>query len=264
VKPRLAFIVGLIGVSLVWPELQRADTVDPDDDPALLHIGNGVGGSCPTGHEPGCPSHPNSSLSGLALSIYFNSNQPTTLSSPLVLILGLPDWGGPAPAIGSVLWYSSLSASGVPVPASLIGSRGQLTSGPAYQAAGYLGANSSNNFTNWSNAAQALLGLTPSFFALFAYKLDHDFSAGNLFDVSWDTALPLGTFAIAYGCDGGYTNNDPGASTVSCSGGTGNTYATPFTHAGMVTPEPATGVLMGAALASLALAIRRKSGAQRP
>jgi hypothetical protein len=81
--------------------------------------------------------------------------------------------------------------------------------------------------------------------------LDHTFTAGDLFHISWDTALPLGTFAIAYGCEGGYKNNDPVGQTVSCAGGSGKTYATPFTHAGMVTPEPATIALVGTAFAAI-------------
>lgn len=251
-------------VSLLCPVSLEGDTIGLDDDPALLHIGNGTGGVCPTGHEPGCPTHPNFSLGGSSLSVYFNSNQPTTLSSPFVLVLGLPDWTGPAPAIASVFWYPTWPGSGTSVPASLIGFRGYLSPGEeAYSKAGYQGANNSNNFTNWSGAVQSLLGLAPSYFSLFAYRLDHTFSAGELFDVSWGSALPLGTFAIAYGCDGGYSNNGPEGTTVQCTGGTGKTYATPFTHAGMVTPEPATIALLGAALTAISWARRRKVR-QRP
>ncbi len=255
-----AALLTLLGAALLWPPPHRADLIDPDDDPALLHIGNGAGGSCPTGHEPGCPLDPNASLSGTATSVYFNSNQPVTLSSPLVLILGLPDWTGAAPSIASVLWFPTWpSATGTGVNSFLIGPRGTLgPGGEAYQAAGYFGANNSNNFTNWSGAAQAVLGISPSSFTLFAYGLEQPFSAGQLFDISWDTALPLGTFVIAYGCDGGYTNGDPAAATVSCAGGGGNTYATPFTHAGMVTPEPATITLFGTALAAIGLRFLRR------
>ena len=102
----------------------------------------------------------------------------------------------------------------------------------AYQALGLSDpastAGNSESFVNWAAADAAVLGLTANNFGVYVYELSNTGLLGHpsTVDVTFGSALPVGTFVVAYGC----------ASTGWRA--TGDIYSTPFTQAGLSVAEP--------------------------
>ena len=236
-------------------------------DPADLHIGTGTTGTCAVG----CGNHPNN-VSATNLSIFLAGGGNVLLASPMILILGVPDFGSGtvAPTIDHINYYAGY-ASPNPAAATPVGTfssalgpglhsgDGYLNSGDAnaYVETQYNGTtNNSNSWVNWIGA-ETLRGITGiTRFALYAYEIDQTVGRKDLLDIFFSgSGLVAGTIAIAYGCNG--LTGD--ASDGSCLGGSNDTYTTPFTEAGFVgtgggggggggggnVPEPVSILLMG-------------------
>ncbi len=172
-----------------------------------------------------------------SLGILENGNGNPLLDDPLKLIIGVPDDSFSAPSINWVDGSASGSASAT--------SGGLFSSGEVYSFLGLSGGNNSNSFGNWAAADLAVNGLTVSGFDIFYYNINGSgITGGKTIDVTFASALPVGTFAVAYG---EYT------------GGAGPTkiFSTPFTESGMV-PEPSTLLLLGSGLIGLAGFGRKK------
>ena len=216
--------------------------------------------SCPA--PPGCPVFGNevNGISGNTFTLDQATGTPNAkMTDPVLLIIGVPNVGGTFTAPSISISMGTASLGGAP-PAGMAwntttGYAGTMTAGgpitDAYQALGLSdpASNSGNsqNFTNWSAAESAVLGLTATNFGVYVYEL---FNTGLIahpssVDVTLGN-LPVGTFVAAYGC----------ASSFPCSGG--DIYATPFTQTGLKTtiPEPTTSlVLMTDLFAFVGLAI---------
>jgi hypothetical protein len=258
-------------------------------DPATLHIGTGAGTACATG----CGGDPNL-VSGTNFDVYQNDGGAKDLTTPLLVILGIPDFTGVAPTITGVTTYSPYPGTGV-VQASGFGiatkdyfggtfaltggasAMSTLTAGEeAYSDLGLADANNSNSFTNWSTFGAAAAGIsTPSSYGLYVYELNFNLVANGLFDIFW-SGLPTGTMAIAYGCQG-----EAAGSTSPCTINP-NPFNTPFTESGAVggpgpgpgpgpgegpggnpaevptVPEPNGIVLVGSALLALCAGLRKR------
>ncbi len=259
-------------------------------DPELLRIGTGAGTGCAQGgcfgfdsDGNGIPDEVNLLGGGASsLSIFYLSQGQGhgTLVNPILLILGIlngPGSGSPPPTISSVESWNPYfgQAEGTGTAGSAVlggpplyggswaasGFGGQFTSSSTqgvYQFISLAFASPSQNFTNWSGAQSAINGLASDHYDIWVYKITvtNGLSPGGLVDVDFASPLLTGTYAIAYGCDalqasGACTNQD--------------TYATPFTHAGL-TQAPQMGksgslAALGLGLFSLGYIRRRQSRA---
>ena len=245
-------------------------------DPSTLHIGTGAGTACAVG----CGGDPNL-ISATDFDVYQNAAGANTLSQPLLVILGIPNYSGAAPTIASVTAYSpyaGVNTGGTSLSGANFGVAGSaffggtwtpggnavasLTTGEeAYSDLGLANANNSNSFTNWA-AVDAAYGVTATSFGLYVYAINADLAANGLFDITLANSLPTGTFAIAYGCQG-----EANSSTDECTVNP-NSYNTPFTEAGGVgvgtVPEPGTLVLVGSGMMGFGMAARRRWHGRQP
>ncbi len=192
-------------------------------------------------------------ISPTQLGILQNAGGASALNNPLLLIIGVPNVGSGFSAPG----IQSLSPSGtgglghVGSYGDVFGGSwdtstgfwGDMTSGgEVYSSLGLQGpTDNSNSFTNWSAADLAVNGIAATEFGIFVYDLENSIintSGGKqTVDVTFDSGLPKGTFAVAYG-------QAPGRNNISI-------YDTPFTESGLATrqvPEPGTLLLLGAGL----------------
>lgn len=255
-KACLILAVGLLALGLIATPVWAQSTDPP------VFIGN------PTCPDSTCAPFFNNetiAITGTALTIWDQGAASKTLGGPFYLIVAIPNQvGGTTAAISSVIAGPGVSGTptGVAGGADKFGglwkpSTGyvptQLTSGSAYPLviSGFNGDGSQNfsNFSTWD----AHLGITATTYALFVYTI----SGVNLAQSQYVTVdfsgsgLPLGTFAFVYGCQLGQPTSSP------CSPN-GNIFSTPFTHTGIVVPEPASLTLLGSGLLGLAGFRRRR------
>ncbi len=199
-------------------------------------------------------------ISATTTGVLENGNGQPTLNDPLLLILGVAnDAGFAAP---SLTWTSTLGTSGtgdLGGTATYYGGSWNINTGfagsftssvlhPPPDVYNFIGldpsGNGSNNFGNWHDADLAVNGIDADFFGIYVYALygANVISGGETVTVTFGSAIPDGTFVVAYGQDS-----------------KGNAYSTPFTEAGLTTqvPEPGAVLLLGTGLLGL-VAVRRK------
>jgi len=214
---------------------------------STLQIGPGAGTAC----AEGCAGDPNL-IGGNNVDIFQTSGGANAaISAPQWLILGIPNdttnlfASDPITGVTYINPYpGGTSTSGSSGSSSFIGA---MTGGEDVY--GFLGltGNNSNSFTNWSAADLAINGITATNFGIYELSLTGGtLGAKGLIDIALASgALPLGTFAVAYGA------NDKA------------TFDTPFTEAGLTTttsnvPEPGTLLLLGTGVLALARFVTRR------
>lgn len=256
-----------------------------------LKIGSGWGTPCVAG---GCflyGNEVNNLGTGTTVDIYNNSGSKT-INDPVLLILAIPNNqinyfvdnnnNPPTPlpigqVIGDVSYYDSVSdTTAVHGTAAYASSNQDNLPSPVSPAAdnpGFFGAmynsdvysflglpgNNSNSFTNFAlaDAESSINGITATSFGIYAFAINGSALASKgLVNITFNTALPTGTFVIAYGLN--CTSYNKGT----CTSGTAFTNA--FTQAGLTTknkiPEPNIIILLTTALLMLGWASRRAKG----
>lgn len=248
---RLMFLAGVLGVTV---PLMYGQT-----DPATLHMGTGAGTSCATG----CAGDPNT-FAGSTLDIYQNASGANAISSGnLLLIMAVPT-GSAAPSITSETDYDPYTGSttgGTTGSATLLATKTNWNTNSAelYTFMGLSGGDNSNSFKNVSGAESTdnpSLGTVTSF-TVYEYQINSELDANGLANIGGSFAL--GTYAIAYGCQGTATFS---GSVETCSGDP-NPYDTPFTEGDLndghnITPEPSAIVLLGSSMIGIGAIIRRR------
>lgn len=223
------------------------------DDPATLHTGNGAGNSCATGSCPVFGGEVNA-INGNTFDLYQESNGASNLSTPFLLILGVPNSTNPNLFSNSSI-SSVTSVNAYPGGTNGTGSAvyqgyaGNMTSGDVYHQS-FLplagsGIDASNSFSNWAAWDKQVNGITASGFGIYVFQVTATLGPNGLVNFNFaNGALPLGTFIVGYGNDGQHV------------------YVNPFTQAGLTTnqtPEPASLALLGAGFVGLGTMVRRKS-----
>lgn len=282
----LILLVGLFSARLSWADIL------PGDDPAVLHIGNGVGGDtistynsgCATGgcylYSPSGSGNP-SEVNGFTntVDIYMNSGGAKAQTSPVLLILGVPnDTTGTqldVSAIQSVDLYhknnSTLTITkNVPftfgdpnntfhATGGTSGYQGSFTTGGFTPVGGnfktYKGqpdvyevlnltGNGSNNFVNWAGADLQINGINATNFGIYVFAIQTNrFDSWDALNMTFAKDVPVGTMIVAYG-------QYPNAQTA------GDAFTTPFTESGIRTrkiPEPGTLSIIGFGLLTIGL-----------
>jgi PEP-CTERM motif len=174
---------------------------------------------------------------------YQNTN--ANAASPLLIIVAVPDLpnGEPVPMLSNVsllsgTFYGLTFTGGV-------NSAFSLTSGSVYSTLGLPGP-ASSSFANFKNFVPA----TVTSFDLYVFAENCALgmtSCAAPLNIDIENSVP-GTFITAFNC--------PAVSPTPCRNGTEG--ATPFTTAGLVTPEPTTMLLFGTGSVVLGAKLRRR------
>jgi len=232
----LAFCIS-VGLS------SRAVAASIDVDPELLRI-TAFGSAFPASQTDPVPI----GTDGFRLNfISDGANGP--LLDPVLVFLGIPT-GGIAPTLtydsgtavvtniqlgGTNVWGGTWDTAG-PTP-GLAGTFNSSSTGSAYDVAGIecsppaggtaCNGSASQNFTNWDGATS---GVSAWDIYVYQFTFNPDFATGTYADIA--STLAANTFVIAFGCDS--TTTRPDSTDVVCDGNA-NSFATPFTYAGLVT-----------------------------
>lgn len=253
---RLIFCLLLIAVAL--PLL--ADDVVYDNvyvDPATLQVGNP-----PTGADPNPVV--------LTFQVFQNQGGASALNQPWQLILAVPNGPKTTDIHGNVVdpfgaLTLSASAGGTATAAFVNNYWKMVSGGEAYSTIGVQGpTDNSNSFVNWAGTEKSKENITATYFGLYEFDVNAMLAAKGSVSFSF-ASLPTGTIAIAYG------QTSSTSSSQTCTGkGKNKTctttvtttyqiYDTPWTQAGFSTytppkrtPEPASLMLLGAGILSLA------------
>jgi PEP-CTERM motif len=239
---------------------------DDSEDPAVLFIGST---GCVT--PPGCPVF-GTEVNGIhsnTLTINENGKGQPMLGNPVLLILGFANVSSTFVPPSITLSSGTGSAGGAnayPTTTTKWDSNGfagfyttaftppKGTANSVYSFIGLAHVGGSESFTNWSAADLAVAGITANGFGIVVYELfNTSLTGGGSVTINFSSNLPLGTFAVAYGCSGATGANG------ACPGM--NTFSTPFTQSGMVNtvvPEPTSLVLLGSGLIAAGALRRRK------
>jgi hypothetical protein len=296
-KTALATAIVLTGL-VSGSAAARADTII---DPSTLHIGTGVG---TPGYAGGgtyiYQGHEVNNLgNGSTFDMYQNSSGAGAEMNPLLLIVGVADTTvngqlvhGAAPVLaGTAGWYDPATGhisgtvnvtggvgawglSGQAGSTSLVGTMssgnelysflGAHSSGIGTELFNGGGVNSSNSFTNWAAADQAVDGITATGFDIYVFQIQtSQFVANDAINFT-NAVIGQGAFIAGFGAENDGNN-------------TYTVYDSPFTEIGGVTsstppppgppttgnpvPEPSSIAVL--ALGALGLA-GRAAGRRRP
>jgi hypothetical protein len=213
-------------------------------------------------------------ITGNTFTLDQQGNPSDVLTDPVLLMIGVPNLGNTFSAPTVTLSHGTGVLGGTAISGlswnSTTGFANTMTSGgpitDAYQALGLAnpesGAGNSESFVNWSAADLGApgLGITATNFGVYVYELSNTglIGGGSTVNVTFASALPQGTFIVAYGCDTGaagpWTNPCP----------SNGKSATPFTQSAVElskTPEPNSLSLFGClgGLLAIVLYSRRRS-----
>jgi hypothetical protein len=239
-------------------------------------MGAGAGTVC----AMGCAGDPNLIGNTNAVDIFQNSNGAPNLANPVLLIIGIPNdltgnlfasnpisgvtyinpyTGGTTGTAGT----SSFAAGGTygminPTVAGT-GYFGNMTTSDVYTFLNLNGPNS-NSFTNWAAADLATNSINATNFGIYVFALTSvsaTLGPNGLINILFSSGkLPLGTYAVAFGCA------TAPSGTTACA--PSDSYSVPFTEAGLTTtgrqstPEPSSLFLFGVGILALGLVMRRQ------